>query len=40
MAVFLWSDSVAGSILFFEEAVQGVLRFYGLCRDRYEWLSK
>ncbi len=31
---------VAGSIPVFQDAVQGVLRFSGLCRVRYEWLSK
>ena len=25
---------------FFQDAVQGVLRFSGLCKGRYEWLSK
>jgi hypothetical protein len=31
---------VAGSILVFRDAVQGVFRFSGLCGGRYEWLSK
>ena len=40
MARFLWTHSVAGSILVFRNAVQGVLGFSGLCKGWYEWLSK